>query len=266
MSVFLLPHELCTDLEMLMCKFWWKSSSKKDKGIHWMRWERMSIKKSEGGLGFRNLRDFNVALLGKQGWRLILFPQSLVSRVFRACYYPNYTFLNAELGNNPSYIWRSVMESQSLLKRGMARRIGDGNNVKVLAEPWLPNEDDPYVHTVNEALEGVMVSSLMVETGDQWDIDLINDIFVARDVNLILSIPLQPTASDSWYWRKEKKGQYLVKSAYYLLQDLKGVYQTNVNSGFWRKLWNLKIPPKVKNFLWRAVQNCLPIKDLLRTK
>lgn len=38
------------------------------------------------------------------------------------------------------------------------------------------------------------------------------------------------------------------------------------NSGFWKKLWNLKIPNKVKNFLWRALSNCLPSKNLLLTK
>lgn len=38
------------------------------------------------------------------------------------------------------------------------------------------------------------------------------------------------------------------------------------NSGFWKNLWNLNIAPKVKIFLWRATNNCLPTKDLLRVK
>ena len=49
-----------------------------------MSWERMSKKKSYGGLSFSNLRDFNVALLGKHGWRLIVHPKCLVSRIFKA--------------------------------------------------------------------------------------------------------------------------------------------------------------------------------------
>lgn len=132
MSVFLLPHELCKDLEKLMSKFWWKSSNNMEKGIHWMRWERMSIRKSEGGLGFRNIQDFNVVLLSKQGWRLILYPQTLVSRVFQPRYYSNVTFLTAGLGNSVSYIWRSVSEAQILLKQGLAQKIGDGSSVMVL--------------------------------------------------------------------------------------------------------------------------------------
>lgn len=90
-------------------------------------------------------------------------------------------------------------------------------------------------------------------------------MFNDRDANLILSIPLGDEIEDNWYWRHEKMGTYSVKSAYAVLQNAKRGIQED-NSGFWRKLWNLKIPPKVKNFLWRAVNNCLPTKDMLRAK
>ncbi|XP_060969533.1 uncharacterized protein LOC133036804 [Cannabis sativa] len=38
------------------------------------------------------------------------------------------------------------------------------------------------------------------------------------------------------------------------------------NSSFWRKFWYLKIPPKVKNFLWRALSNCVPTLVSLQSK
>lgn len=34
MNVFLLPVELCKEMEQLLCKYWWKSSSKNNRGIH----------------------------------------------------------------------------------------------------------------------------------------------------------------------------------------------------------------------------------------
>lgn len=66
MSVFLLPVELCKDLERLMCHFCWRTGSKKDRGIHWISSERFSQRKSKGGIRFHNVRDFNVAWLGSR--------------------------------------------------------------------------------------------------------------------------------------------------------------------------------------------------------
>ncbi|XP_074322870.1 uncharacterized protein LOC141659842 [Apium graveolens] len=58
--------KICRDLERVMCKYWWKSDGKKERGIHWISWDRMRSRKNEGGTGFRNIRDFNVALHAQQ--------------------------------------------------------------------------------------------------------------------------------------------------------------------------------------------------------
>ncbi|WOH04559.1 hypothetical protein DCAR_0623969 [Daucus carota subsp. sativus] len=104
-------------------------------------------------------------------------------------------------------------------------------------------------------------------TGERrWDEDLIQDIFVTRDANLILSIPLCNDEVDRWYWRKEKLGFYSVKSAYILLQESKPNNNISGNKSVWKRLWNLKVPPKVKHFIWRAATGCLPTKVMLCQK
>lgn len=145
-----------------------------------------------------------------------------------------------------------------MLKLGTSRRVGSGTDVDILHNPWLPCVHDPFVHTKREALNGKKVVSLMMADQSSWDIDLIHDIFNSRDVNLILSIPLQHTVNDSCCWRKGKMGQYSVKSVYSTICDRIEANQLSSNSGFWRKIWNLKISLKVKHFLWRALTGCLP--------
>ena len=39
-------------------------------------------------MGFKNLQAFNLAMLAKQGWRLLMNPNFLVARVYKAKYYP----------------------------------------------------------------------------------------------------------------------------------------------------------------------------------
>ena len=83
--------------------------------------------KSNGGMGFKNLKFFNLALLAKQGWRLQVGHDSLVYREVK--YFPRCEFIHASLGNNPSYSWRSIMAAQSLAKEGLRWRVGNGESI-----------------------------------------------------------------------------------------------------------------------------------------
>ena len=51
--------------------------------------------KSEGGMGFKDLKAFNLAFLAKQGWRLTQNTKSLAHKVLKARYFSNSNFLEA---------------------------------------------------------------------------------------------------------------------------------------------------------------------------
>ena len=87
MSCYRLPKELCRNICSEMARFWW-GQREDERKIHWIKWSRMTDIKSEGGLGFRDLQDFNMALLGKQLWRIHTRPDLLMSRIMKAKYFP----------------------------------------------------------------------------------------------------------------------------------------------------------------------------------
>ena len=83
MSVFKFLDTLCDEMTSMVRAFWRGQSNGKNK-IGWLSWDKICVPKKEGGLGFRNLKAFNLALLAKQGWRLQTNTQSLVYWVLKA--------------------------------------------------------------------------------------------------------------------------------------------------------------------------------------
>jgi hypothetical protein len=87
---------------------------------------------------FRHLYRFNLAMPGKQCWHLVTNHDTILSKVFKAIYYLNEGFLEAKLGHNPSYVWRSIHTSQVIVKRGLQWQIGNGERINVLCvEPTM---------------------------------------------------------------------------------------------------------------------------------
>ena len=101
----------------MMSRFWWGQKDK-EKKLAWVSWEKLCTPKSEGRMGFKDLKAFNLALLAKQGWRIKRNPHSLVHRVFKAKYFMDSPFEEAQLGRRPSYAWRSIVTEKQVIDRG----------------------------------------------------------------------------------------------------------------------------------------------------
>ncbi|CAN1769951.1 Putative ribonuclease H protein At1g65750 [Linum perenne] len=180
-----------------------------------MRWERLCTRKENGGIGFRHLRGFNLAM------------------VFKAKYFPKGDFLTAKEGSNPSLIWKSIWSSQSTTVR----------------------TDD---------LEDLVVSDLMIPGLLEWDEEHVSMIFNDKDATVILNTPLpRYRSSDKLVWHFSKDGRYTVRSAYRLYME-RILNQTHLMAGGnWSVVWALKIPPKVKHFVWRLGRNTISTKEAL---
>ena len=166
-------------------------------------------------MGFQDLKAFNLVLLAKQGWRLQTNTNSLVHKVFKARYFPNGDYLSAELGNHPSYAWRSILAAQSIVRQGHQWQVGNGQNLDIWNDKWLPQPSafkltaNPLgVHTVPKCL----FSSTLTRA---WQTDMVRQYFSPNDVVSILGIPLSIRLHrDRMIWAYTSKGTFSVKSAY----------------------------------------------------
>ena len=118
MSCFKIPNSLCDELASTIRTFWW-GQKQDERKMAWLSWDKMCIPKACGGMGFKILKHFSLALLSKQGWRLQVGQNSLVYQVFEAKYFPTCDFVHASLGKKPSYVWRSIMAAPGIVQKGL---------------------------------------------------------------------------------------------------------------------------------------------------
>ncbi|KAL5554514.1 hypothetical protein UlMin_041915 [Ulmus minor] len=255
-----IKNMLISDLHRLIADFWWGSKRGKNK-MHWSKWNVMCNGKERGGMGFRDLGCFNKALLAKQGWRLIRNPDSLVGKVLKACYFLNGDFLNARKGKHASLVWRSLVWGREIIEKGSRWRVGSGRNIDIFKDRWLP-EPSNFKVTTPPMLPGIFkVAMLRLNNGD-WNKALIEYLFNADDVKAILSLPIGSFDHDDvLFWHYTKDGNYTVKSGYKVALESRGCIEPSKSGPmqqWWKILWGLKLPPKVKSFCWKLCKGWLP--------
>ncbi|XP_071723523.1 uncharacterized protein [Rutidosis leptorrhynchoides] len=238
MSLFQLSDGLCHALEMFCARFLWGAKDGERK-IHWIEWDSLCEKKKFGGLGFRELKAYNLALTAKQGWRFLLEPDNMMTVVLKQKYFPRTSFIHAELGNNPSSIWRGMIEARNILIDGGHWLIGDGLEAHIFSDKWFPL---------------VLGTKIPLSAHLLWP--------QAKAIHIAF-VPCQ----DQWIWDHNANGVYTVKSGYFVAKQLLHPGQTIAFTtspfGHWNLIWQLDLLPNLRLFAWKLCQGIVSTRDNL---
>nr|XP_051200174.1 uncharacterized protein LOC127313744 [Lolium perenne] len=224
------------------------------------------------------MKIFNLAMLAKQCWRLLLDPSSLCYQVLKGRYFPKGDFWNSKNTRSASYTWRSIMQGKKLLQKGLVWRVGDGKNISIKEDNWIPEETPSTICTIGTVQQDQKVSSLIDDNNASWKEDKVREMFQEEIAEKILKIPISSEGcKDFASWPHSKNGTYTVKSGYnlartqlfWLERSLTGRGSSSnqeIIEKVWKKLWKIQCPEKMKIVLWRIAQNCLPTGDQLQTR
>ncbi|KAM0989122.1 hypothetical protein ACFX2A_013214 [Malus domestica] len=140
----------------------------------------MGYSKCEGAMGFRNLKEFNVALLAKQCWRLI---------------------------HDPNSLWAQDMKWP----------VMSGNQIKFWVDKWVPSIDCGYPKPPNgvEVDREMHVASVIHLVGGRWDLESMHNLISEEDCMEVSNIQVGDSKrEDRLIWLADRNGAYTVKLGY----------------------------------------------------
>ena len=130
-------------------------------------------------MGFRDIQQFNQALLAKQVWRLFHQKETLLYKVFKVKFFPEGCIFDATVPSKcSSYAWMSILQAREVIQKGAIWRVDNGASIKVWDHKWLLNMSNNKVLSLRGTSPITLVKELLVPNSYRWDMDLIDSTFV----------------------------------------------------------------------------------------
>lgn len=268
LSFFKMPVGVMSKCNSIMRRFLW-GGSEGDAKIAWVRWEQVCKSFDEGGLGVKDLKSFNCALLGKWRWRLLMEENSLWCRVLNAKYKGTVKPLD-------SCWWKDIMsvcvssDQVSWFDEAVSRRIGDGNSTRFWDDDWWGvgplKLKFPRLFLLSSQKDlRIAEMGAWAESSWQWNF-VWNRSLLDRELirveelkRLLQSFSPKIGSCDTWVWTKECSGCYSVKSAYTHIHG----DSLEVENHCFRLLWSLKAPSSSKALAWKVILNKVQTRSAL---
>jgi len=162
-----------------------------------------------------------------------------------------------------------VQEDLYWRQRAKAHRYKEGDlNTKFFhASATARKKVNKISFQSSEVIEQARIHSLIDHESNTWNHQLISYYFDDAVVQDILKTPLfSQVPEDQLIWNLEKNGHYSVRSAYRLCMEVIADNSFLHCPGNSSSIWKLKVPPKVRNMLWRICRECLPTRAQLLDK
>eukprot|EP00256_Glycine_max_P067276 XP_025981871.1 uncharacterized protein LOC112999777 [Glycine max] len=235
---------------------------------------------AKGGLGIKDLRTFNTALLGKWRWDLFYSQQEPWAKVLHSKYGGWRALEEGSSGSKDSAWWKDLIKTQQLhrnlpLKRETIWKVGGRDKIKFWEDLWTNTDLSlrdkfPRLYQIScHQQQTIQQLGTITNSGWEWQLNWRRPLFdseIAMADSFLGEITQQqihPQREDKWLWKPEPGGHYSTKSGYHVLW---GELTEEIQDADFAEIWKLKIPTKTAVFTWRLVRDRLPTKSNLRRR
>ena len=175
LSLFRASESVCKSIVSIQRRFLW-GWGKEKRSISWVSWKNVCKLKGEGGLGLRDIRIFNAALLSKWRWRIISSERGR----WKEC-------LESKYGTEPdsaqtlvkrqSWWWRDLVKvckeggGEGWFRKEVGWALGKGDKVNFWEDVWIGNQPlkNVYPRLFSISLnQGQRVEEVGMWEGAEW--------------------------------------------------------------------------------------------------
>lgn len=259
MQTHCMSASVCSKIDAISKNFFW-GKGEQQRGWHLINWEVLTTPKNLRGLGIRDTRLTNLALLGKLVWSLFHERDKLWVQVLTHKYIQG-SIWNTKSKGSSSIIWRSIPKAIEALGDGFIMRLLSGST-----SFWY--RDWTGLGALCNLVDYVHISDTQIILKQVWDNGnrALHRIVtpLPDDVNEAIydmHIPVHPNDNlpDCWVWNGDQRGVYTAASGYrWLLNNIRVLPQNQD----WRWVWKTCAPAKVQLLLWLTLHEVLPTNEL----
>nr|KAJ0221381.1 hypothetical protein LSAT_V11C200050580 [Lactuca sativa] len=179
-SVVLLPKGIIKEVEKIMRNFLW-SSGQSRKGVAKVSWNEICKPKMHGGLGLKNLKEWNIAFLSSRIWKLISGQDSLWVKWVKFYLLEGRSFWDVGSKDKMSWSWRNLLKIRPFLRDSFYSQIGNGKDTFMWFDNWHQLGPLSYVLSPREITNvgyniRDKVSDVIVNENWIWPSDWLNMI------------------------------------------------------------------------------------------
>ena len=235
-----------------------------------INWDTLCQPKARGGLGLKKFSFVNQAMISKQYWRVQNYPNSLMAKTFKAKYFPNSSLQNYKPKPHHSWTWRNIATSHhSTLLQGRWF-VGNGHLIPLTHPDWFHCQQQTLAD--NHLLDGT-VANLIDSNSRTSRFDLVKKLYPFPVCMEICQLPLpRIDGNQDRLFKHSESGEYKVKKAYQIIQQsaCSSVISSERPFGIphhrWKIIWKVKLPMKILNFIWKLLQDSLPVLSVLNNR
>ncbi|XP_026417197.1 uncharacterized protein LOC113312677 [Papaver somniferum] len=248
MNCFKIPKGTCKEINAIQRDFFWNKDKDKSKGLFYIAWDVVNKPKELGGLGFKNMEYFNLAMTSKIAWRLIEEPNSLWSSTMKAAHYPNQEVIRIDTKpkTTDSWIWKGILEGISYIQQYYIWKIEDGTKIHIWEERWIANFPD-IIHKPPHCHSNLKTVNQLFNVHGEWDTTILALWFTQDIQDLITQTHHNPTSEDTISWSLTNTRKFSVKSLYD--KQINEKYANDTIIAHWKQIWRLDTTQTIKLFI-----------------